>query len=108
MNNLKKIIFRNFNQICALVVLFLSIGYRNPSLVLANNDDTLYPQFIEDIINEFKGNEAGYINDRVQMGLTALFVVVFIVAIAYSALAANKVYDKSGGIAGSWRNRKER
>jgi len=57
--------------------------------------DTL-PQFICTIKEKFLDDENKYINSRVQLGLTVLFVVVFLVAIVYSALAGIKFITSQG------------
>jgi len=68
-----------------------------PSKVAAQG---VLPGFIQNIIDALKIGETGgtnkYINDRVRVGLTVLFVAVFLVAIAYSALAAIKFISSQG------------
>ena len=59
-------------------------------------DNTVLPSWINDIVNSFQGGPSKYVNDRVRLGLTVLFVGVFIVAIAYSALAAIKFMSSQG------------
>jgi len=65
---------------------------------------SVIPDFIQSIINGLSGGgntiDAGsvnkFVNSRVRMGLTVLFVIVFLVAIAYSALAAIKFISSQG------------
>jgi len=75
-----------------------------PSAVAAE-DCGLLPCFISNIMTEMgidpggKINSdilEGYLNDRVRIALTFLFVVVFIVAIVFSALAGIKFMSSQG------------
>ena len=68
-----------------------------PKSVFAVEDITFLPSYINEIIQSFSGgNEKDYVNQRIRLGMTILFIVVFIVAIAYSALAAIKFITSQG------------
>lgn len=65
--------------------------------------DGVLPSFIQEIIDKLSsggkidtGTIGTFVNNRVRMGLTVLFVAVFLVAIAYSALAAIKFISSQG------------
>ena len=63
--------------------------------------DTWIPDYIQNILSAFgfaggSGNPMPTIRSRLQWGLTILFVIVFIVAIVYSALAAIKFISSQG------------
>ena len=54
------------------------------------------PDWIQTIVDTFKTDPIDPIKKRVQWALTKLFVVVFVVAIIYSALAAIKFISSQG------------
>lgn len=78
------------------VAVSLLFGLASP--VSAQNY-TFLPTYINQILQKVMGGGAGpqeYVNNRVKAALTILFIVVFIVAIAYSALAAVKFISSQG------------
>ena len=57
----------------------------------------LYPSWVDKITNIFTGGSpVSWARARVQWALTILFVVVFVVAIIYSAMAAMKFISSQG------------
>jgi hypothetical protein len=77
-------------------------GLRNPAFAqsFSCDESSFLPCYIQEIMSKIVPSKGGdpntYINDRVKTGLTILFVVVFIVAIIYSALAAIKFISSQG------------
>lgn len=80
-----------------------SLFFGMPQGVSAKYD--FLPDYINDILEKIGVGESGevtpattekYLTNRVKTGLTLLFVVVFIVAIIYSALAAIKFISSQG------------
>lgn len=75
-------------------------GFSNP--IVAADETSYLPSYIEDILKKLgflegaTGDPQDYVNKRVKAGLTILFIVVFLVAIAYSALAAIKFISSQG------------
>jgi len=71
-----------------------------PTPVAAAEGDSLLPAYIQEIIDAVLPNPetgpAPYIEARVRYGLTILFVVVFLVAIVFSAMAAIKFMSSQG------------
>lgn len=65
----------------------------------ASKTSTFLPDWINDILGKFgtsSEQQSNYVNSRIRLGLTILFIGVFIVAIAYSALAAIKFMSSQG------------
>lgn len=54
------------------------------------------PPFFQDVVEAFTSSGTGYIQERIQAGLVLLFALVFIVAVAFSALAAIKFISSQG------------
>ena len=58
---------------------------------------TVLPGFVQKIVDSAKGsNTTNYVNTRVRIGLTAVFVGVFLTAVGYSALAGAKFMSSQG------------
>lgn len=66
--------------------------------VYAAAGGSVLPSWLQNIVDQFSdlGTTEGWINTQVRIALTALFVIVFLVAIAYSALAAIKFITSQG------------
>lgn len=106
MNKLKNVLTRVTASTSALTGIFGAFLFGLPLPVFAGdfacNEESFLPCFIQEIQHALgvrpdqDTNISGYINTRVQWGLTALFVIVFIVAIIYSGLAAIKFMSSQG------------
>lgn len=113
MKKVKRSTIRSFLSLSAILVLlasffnaYIPVYASGSGSGSGSSDDGLLPKFIQDIVDQFKGPGGGdsldateinsFVNDRVKMGLTILFVGVFIVAIFYSALAAIKFISSQG------------
>lgn len=96
MKKLKNFFIKNSLRIGGIMALICTFLYGSPLAVMAQDGETLYPAWIQTIIDQVTDKQEEYINERVQFGLTVLFVVVFIVAIVYSALAAIKFMSSQG------------
>lgn len=106
MKSVKNIVIRGASKVsvAAGTAGALLFGMHNP--VVAAEDESVLPSFIEDILEKFGYNPSTgsiegstartYIDDRIRIGLTILFILVFIVAIIYSALAAIKFMSSQG------------
>ncbi len=103
MNKAKEI----FYKVCSKASVYTGVAsvflFGSSSIVLAadTDGDSYLPDYIEDILKKLgflsgSGDPQEYVQDRVKAGLTILFVVVFLVAIVYSALAAIKFISSQG------------
>lgn len=80
---------------------YLLTGFVSP--VLAAEGEGWIPEYIEKIISSFGFGKEGAgaepvteVKQRVQWAITILFVVVFVIAVVYSALAAIKFISSQG------------
>lgn len=79
---------------------YLLTGFVSPVLASGSSDGWI-PGWIQTIINSFgfgtsAANPVEQVKSRVQWAIIVLFVVVFIIAIVYSALAAIKFISSQG------------
>lgn len=81
-----------------LSLIVASSGLLFPSAVFAQaQQNSLLPKFFQDIIDAFKGDQAAtQVQSYITNGLVIIFVLVFVVAIAYSGLAAIKFITSQG------------
>lgn len=99
MKKIKNLLLSKGVQVMGLAGFFTGIGLGLPARAYAAcNAESVIPCYIQEIKNKIGGSSGAntYINDRVRWGLTILFVIVFIVAIVYSALAAIKFMTSQG------------
>ncbi|MDD3646915.1 MAG: hypothetical protein PHS44_00235 [Candidatus Dojkabacteria bacterium] len=110
MNKLKKLSLNVASKVFTVssVSGALFFGMAMPSYAAANNTGAsgseVLPPFIKNIIDSITGNDDSlnandvneFVNRRVRVALTVVFVVVFLAAIIYSALAAIKFITSQG------------
>jgi len=103
MKKVKKLLLKVSNNISYLgaVGIYLLTGFISP-VFAQSGDNPWIPQWIQDVINSFGFNDPGsadpveQVRLRVQWAVTILFIVVFVIAVVYSALAAIKFISSQG------------
>ncbi|MFC1780497.1 hypothetical protein ACFLY9_02285 [Patescibacteria group bacterium] len=71
----------------------LMFGLAKPAFAV---EYTFLPDYLNEILTKVTADPQDYVNNRVKAALTVLFIVVFIIAIVYSALAAIKFISSQG------------
>jgi hypothetical protein len=102
---MKKVITHVASKVSLLSGVLGVFLFGMPSVVLAQDEEGFIPGFIRSIMTSIGITDAGslsgselktYLDKRIRFALTLLFVIVFIVAIVYSALAAIKFMSSQG------------
>ncbi len=96
MKKIKKSLVKVAAKASAMLSILTFFAFGMNKNVSAQASRPVLPEYIRNIRDAVSGNPTSYINNRVGVGLTALFTGVFLVAVGYSGMAAVKFMSSQG------------